>query len=164
MYIAEAFVGEGPNAAHINVFIGEKTGPVGTALASSVAAPRMGYIPFMAVHKPNVSVKPATLCATKADLQGETHSNMTWGPAQAGIARGVQECVEEKILPPEAPDDWCIIAGVWVNWSADDADVVYQHNYQAMKLAIQRAMTNQPTLEEIEKANQNPGNPFYTPQ
>jgi len=50
MYIGEAFVGSGPNAAHINVFIGPKDGPVGTAIASSVAAPRMGYIPFMVIH------------------------------------------------------------------------------------------------------------------
>lgn len=42
MYIGEAFVSRGPNAAHINVFIGSKDGPVGTAVASSVAAPRTG--------------------------------------------------------------------------------------------------------------------------
>ncbi len=163
MYIGEAFIGEGANAAHINALIGPKNGPTGTALASSLAAPRLGYIPFMVVHKPNVPVKPATLFAAKADLRGDTHSNMTWGPAQAGIARGVYEAVEEGILPPEAPDEWCIITGVWVNWEADDPDQVYQHNYQATKLAIQRAMNQSPSAEEVREANQNPGNPFYTP-
>ncbi len=163
MYIAEAFVGEGPNAAHINLFMGPKEGPVGAALVSSVAAPRMGYIPFMVIHKPNVPVKPATLFAAKVDLRGDTHSNMTWGPAQAGIARGIQECVEEGTLPPEAPEEWCIVAGVWVNWNADDEHVVYQHNYEAIKLVIQRALQNYPPAEIIKEANLNPGNPFYTP-
>jgi 5,6,7,8-tetrahydromethanopterin hydro-lyase len=164
MYIGEAFVSSGPNAAHINVFIGPKDGPVGTAMASSVAAPRMGYIPFMVVHKPNVPVKPATLFSAKADLRGDTHSNMTWGPAQAGIARAVHECTQEGVLPGEALDNWAIIAGVWVNWEAEDADLIYIHNYEAMRLAITRAMRNLPSMEEIKAANNTPENPFYTPK
>jgi 5,6,7,8-tetrahydromethanopterin hydro-lyase len=164
MYIGEAFIGSGPNAAHINVFIGPKDGPVGTAIASSVAAPRMGYIPFMVIHKPNVPVKPATLFSAKADLRGDTHSNMTWGPAQAGIARAVYESVQEGVLPKEAEDNWAIIAGVWVNWEADDPDLIYAHNYEAMRLAITRAMDHLPTKDEIMAANNNPGNPFYTPK
>ena len=164
MYIGEAFVGRGPNAAHINVFIGPKNGPVGTALASSVAAPRIGYIPFMVIHKPNVPVKPATLFSAKADLRGDTHSNMTWGPAQAGIARAVYECVQEGILPKESENNWAIIAGVWVNWEADDADLIYSHNHEAMRLAITRAMNHLPSKEETEAANDDPGNPFYTPK
>ncbi len=164
MYVGEAFVGSGPNAAHINVFIGLKDGPVGTAIASSVAAPRMGYIPFMVIHKPNVPVKPATLFSAKADLRGDIHSNMTWGPAQAGIARAVYECTQEGILPREAEDNWAIIAGVWVNWEADDADLIYIHNYEAMRLATTRAMSNLPSKEETKAANNNPGNPFYTPK
>ena len=164
MYIGEAFVGSGPNAAHINVFIGPKDGPVGAAIASSVAAPRMGYIPFMVIHKPNVPVKPATLFSAKADLRGDNHSNMTWGPAQAGIARGVYECVQEGILPEETEDNWAIIAGVWVNWDADDADLIYCHNHEAMHLAITRAMNHLPSKEEVKAAYDDPGNPFYTPK
>ena len=97
MHIGESFVGSGPNAAHINVLIGPRQGPVGQALANSLAAPRLGYIPFMTCLKPNVPVKPATLFVAKADLRGETHENMTWGPAQAGVAKGVQECLLERV-------------------------------------------------------------------
>jgi len=163
MYIGEAFVGSGANAAHINVFIGPKDGPIGTAIACSVAAQRMGYIPFMVIHKPNVPVKPATLFSAKADLRGDTHSNMTWGPEQAGIARAVYECVQDGVLPKEAENNWAIIAGVWVNWEANDADLIYAHNHEAMHLAITRAMNHLPSKEEINAANNNPGNPFYTP-
>ena len=163
MYIGEAFVGSGANAAHIIVFIGPKDGPIGTAIACSVAAPRMGYIPFMVIHKPNVPVKPATLFSAKADLRGDIHSNMTWGPAQAGIARAVYECVQDGVLPKEAENNWAIIAGVWVNWEANDADLIYAHNHEAMHLAITRAMNHLPSKEEINAANNNPGNPFYTP-
>ena len=161
MYIGESFIGEGANAAHINVFIGDKNGSVGIGLTSSVAAPRMGYIPFMAIHCPNVPVKPATLFAAKADFRNDVHANMTWGPAQAGIAKGVGECVEEQILPAHTVDAWCIIAGVWVNWEANDADLIYKHNYIAMKTAIKRALNSEPSEEELKKAMVSPKNPFF---
>src|SRR5215204_1182958 len=45
--IGEAFVGEGPNAAHLNVVIGRKGGPVETAWATSLATPRAGHVPFL---------------------------------------------------------------------------------------------------------------------
>ena len=76
----------------------------------------------------------------------------------------VYECVQEGVLPKEAEDNWAIIAGVWVNWEADDADHICAHNYEAMRLAITRAMGHMPTKEEIKAANSNPGNPFYTPK
>jgi formaldehyde-activating enzyme len=60
--------------------------------------------------------------------------------------------------------NWAIIAGVWVNWEADDADLIYAHNYEAMRLAITRAMGHMPPKEEIKAANSNPGNPFYKPK
>ena len=163
MYIGEAFIGSGANAAHINAFVGDKNGPVGTGLTASAAAPRMGYIPFMAIHKPNVPVKPATLFAAKVDMRSDEHANLTWGPAQAGVARGVQECIDEKTLPECAANDWCIIAAVWVNPEANNADEIYNNNHIAMKTAIQRALKGDPTEEEIQEAMKNPSNPFYTP-
>ena len=45
--IGEAFVGEGPNAAHLNVVVGRKGGPVETAWATSLATPRQGHVPFL---------------------------------------------------------------------------------------------------------------------
>jgi 5,6,7,8-tetrahydromethanopterin hydro-lyase len=92
---------------------------VGTALATAAAAPRQGYVPFTVVMKPNVPVKPITLFAGKADLRGERHEKMNWGPAQIGVAEGVAKALLDGIFPPEAADEWCIIAAVWVAWAAD---------------------------------------------
>lgn len=163
MYIGESFVGSGPNAAHINVLVGPRTGPVGQSLANSLAAPRMGYIPFMTCLQPNVPVKPATLFVAKADLRGETHENMTWGPAQAGVAKGVQECLLEGVLPAEAENDWAVVAAVWVNWSAGNAEEVFANNYRATREAIARAMSNLPSLAQAAEASKQPCNPFYNP-
>jgi 5,6,7,8-tetrahydromethanopterin hydro-lyase len=163
MHIGESLVGEKPNAAHINLYIGPRSGPVGTALATAAATPRMGHIPFMTILKPNVPVKPITLFCGKADLRGELHETMNWGPAQIGVAEGVAKALLDGIFPPEAADEWCIIAAVWVAWAADDADAVYRNNRQATYEAAGRAMKNSPSLNDIREALATSGNSFYAP-
>lgn len=163
MFIGESLVGERPNGAHINLYIGPRTGPVGTALASAAAAPRLGYIPFMAILKPNVPVKPITLFCGKADLRGELHETLNWGPAQIGVSEGVAKALLDGIFPPEAADEWCIIAAVWVAWGADDPDAIYRNNRQATYEAAGRAMKKSPSTADIRAALATSGNSFYTP-
>lgn len=163
MFIGESLVGERPNGAHINLYIGPRTGPVGTALASAAAAPRLGYIPFMAILKPNVPVKPITLFCGKADLRGELHETLNWGPAQIGVSEGVAKALLDGIFPPEAADEWCIIAAVWVAWGADDSDAIYRNNRQATYEAAGRAMKKSPSTADIRAALATSGNSFYTP-
>ncbi|MFE4723844.1 formaldehyde-activating enzyme, partial [Streptomyces sp. NPDC056728] len=47
--IGEAFVGDGVNAAHTNIVLGRKGGPVETAWATALATPSAGHVPFMTV-------------------------------------------------------------------------------------------------------------------
>ena len=49
MLIGESFIGEGAEAAHINVVLGTRAGPVGTAWATALATPSAGHTPFVAV-------------------------------------------------------------------------------------------------------------------
>ena len=77
--IGESFAGSGANAAHINIVIGRKGGPVETAWTTSLATPRAGHIPFLTVLRPNLPVKPMTLFVNKADLRGDTHSQLDLG-------------------------------------------------------------------------------------
>jgi len=161
--VGESFVGSGPNAAHINVMIGSKAGPVGVAFASALSSPTKGHLPYMVVLQPGVPVKPVTAFINKADLRGEAHETMTWGPAQAGLAKGVQECLLDGVLPPEAENEWSVIAAVWVNWTANNADEVFANNYQAAKIAVTNAMNNLPSIEDVRLAALDVKNPFYTP-
>lgn len=161
--IGESFIGSGPNAAHINVMLGDKGGPVGSAFASALSSPTKGHLPYMVVLQPGVPVKPATAFINKADLRGDVHESMTWGPAQAGVAKGIQECLIEGILPAHAENEWCVIAAVWVNWTANDADEVFRNNYLAAKTAVKNAIAEQPYLNEIKEAALDVKNPFYTP-
>jgi 5,6,7,8-tetrahydromethanopterin hydro-lyase len=49
MLIGEGFAGTAPNAAHINLLLGAKDGPMGTAFAVAAASPGQGHVPFQVV-------------------------------------------------------------------------------------------------------------------
>ena len=96
--IGEAFVGSGPEAAHLNTVLGAKGGPVETAWVTALATPRAGHAAFLTTVRPGVPAKPMTLFVNKATLEGDRHSTMTWGPAQAGVASGVLWAVADGIV------------------------------------------------------------------
>jgi 5,6,7,8-tetrahydromethanopterin hydro-lyase len=121
IFLGESFDGEGANAAHINLILGPKT-DLGQAYALAAASPGPGHIPFLTVLKPNLPVKPFTLFVAKAVLRDAAHEQMTWGPAQAGVAAGVTGVLLDGVLPAEAEDGWLAIALVWVDPNADDAE------------------------------------------
>src|SRR5438445_10345721 len=87
--IGESFVGDGPDAAHINTVLGRYGGPVEVAWTTALATPRPGHAAFVAVLRPNLPVRPLTLFVNKATIAGERHGELTWGAAQAGVAAGV---------------------------------------------------------------------------
>ncbi|MDB5531376.1 MAG: Formaldehyde activating enzyme / D-arabino-3-hexulose 6-phosphate formaldehyde lyase [Devosia sp.] len=165
LYIGEGFEGSGPNAAHINLYIGPKTGPIAGAVATAAASPGPGHLPFQAILKPNLPAKPVTLFIAKAVLVPGTHEIMTWGPAQAGVAAGITSALLDGSLPAEAEDDWLAIAAVWVNPSADDAEQVYANNKAATYLAAKRALlVGWPSRAELAAGLASIGNPFFTPK
>lgn len=159
--VGEAFAGTGPNAAHLNVVIGRKGGPVETAWATSLATPRAGHVPFLTVLRPNLPVKPMTLFVNKADLRGEAHSQLTWGPAQAGVAAGVTQAVADGLIPAAETDAILLIAAVWVDWAADDAGLVFANNRAATLDAIAAAVRGEPPVEDVLAELGHPWNPFY---
>lgn len=163
MQIGESFIGAGPNAAHINTVLGERTGPAGVAWASALATPSTGHVPFMAVVKPGVPVKPATLFVTKAAPAGDDHGLMIWGPAQAGVAGGVVDAVTAGVIDRDGVDQLALIVAVWVNPSADDADQVYRNNREATLTALTNGAQGLPTIGDVLGALPDLHNPFYTP-
>ena len=163
MQIGEAFVGRPPNAAHVNTVLGERKGPVGTAWATALATPRQGHTAFVVALQPGVAVKPATLFVNKAALAGERHETLTWGAAQAGVARGVTEAVRAGTVPTGDVDDLVLIAAVWVDPEADDEDAVYDHNAEATRLALEAGARSLPRLEDVLAAGEPWSYFFRTP-
>lgn len=161
--VGESFIGAGPNAAHVNTVLGSRLGPVGTAWATALATPSSGHVPFMAVMRPGLPVKPATLFVTKAAPNGDEHGLMIWGPAQAGVAGGVADALAEGTLQGIDLDDVVLLCAVWVDPAADDADAVYRHNREATATALRNGARALPDRDEVLAARDGIHNPFYTP-
>ena len=98
LLIGESFVGDGADAAHVNVVLGPRDGPAGTAWATALATPRAGHVPFVAVMQPGLAVQPPTLFVNKAAIEPGRHADLTWGAAQAGVAAGVADAVAEGCI------------------------------------------------------------------
>ena len=77
--IGEALEGEGAELAHIDLIIGDKMGPVGMAFANAASQLSAGHTPLLAVVRPNLLTKPATLIIPKVTLKHEAQVNAMFG-------------------------------------------------------------------------------------
>ena len=161
MAIGESFIGTGADAAHINTVLGRRDGPVGTAWATALATPRRGHTPFIAVVRPGLAAKPLTLFINKAPIAGTEHGNLTWGAAQAGVATGVADAVADGVIKEAGCDDLVLIAAVWVNPEASDAELVYANNRAATLAALRAGRDAAPALADVLAVRDSPFNPFY---
>jgi 5,6,7,8-tetrahydromethanopterin hydro-lyase len=161
MQIGEAFVGSGAEAAHLNTVLGPREGPVGTAWATALATPRAGHTPFVTVIRPGLAVKPLTLFVNKAGLDGETHCQLTWGAAQAGVAGGVLDAVASGVIDRALADQGVLIAAVWVDPRAANEELVYANNREATRLALAAGHDGKPDLDTLLQVRSEPANPFF---
>ncbi len=159
MFIGEALAGDGNEIAHIDLLIGDKAGPVGQAFANALADQKQGHSNLMAVITPNLLCKPATVMITKVTIKGATQAVQMFGPAQAAVARAVTDCVAEGVIPKDKAEDYVIVCGVFIHWEAKDDAKIYDYNYTATKLAIQRAMKSEPKIDEV-LAKRNEKHPY----
>jgi 5,6,7,8-tetrahydromethanopterin hydro-lyase len=149
MYIGEALAGDGNEIAHIDLLIGDKAGPVGIAFANALADQKAGHSNLLAVLTPNLICKPAAVLITKVTIKGAGQAVQMFGPAQKAVAKAVADSVAAGIIPKDQVDNLVIVAGVFIHWEAKDNAKIYQYNYDATKLAIQRAMKGEPKIDEI---------------
>jgi len=164
LQLGESFIGAGVNAAHVNTVLGHREGPAGVAWATALATPSQGHVPFVTVLRPSLPVKPLTLFVTKAAPATDEHGLLIWGPAQAGIAAGVADALADGTISPEQADSHVIIAAVWVNPAADDAEQVYANNRESARTAIQNGSRSLPATADVIAARNTPTNPFFTPR
>lgn len=160
MKVGEALVGDGDEVAHVDLIIGPKDGPAGTAFANALARQSEGHNSLLAVVEPNLAAKPDTVMFNKVTIKGEKQATQMFGPAQAAVARAVVDSVEDGTIPRNQVDDLCILAGVFIHWEADDDQNIYDFNYEATKLAVERAMADEPTADEVISGKRQARHPF----
>lgn len=147
--IGEALLGTGAEVAHIDLMIGDKSGPVGMAFANALSQLSMGHTPLLAVIRPNLPSKPFTAIIPKVTVKSGEDISKIFGPAQASVAKAIADAVEEGIVPSDKVDDWVIVVSVFISPQAKDMRKIYHFNYGATKLALKRALTRYPDLEKI---------------
>ncbi|MGH9292642.1 MAG: formaldehyde-activating enzyme [Acidimicrobiales bacterium] len=163
MLIGESFVGDGAEAAHVTTVLGASDGPVGAAWVTALATPRAGHASFLVVAQPGTACLPPTLFVNKAAVSGDGHARLTWGPAQAGVARGVGLAIEDGTIDREQVSRLVLVAAVWVDPRAADEGAVYENNTAATREALKRGAEGGPGLEEFLAASRSPFNPFFRP-
>jgi bifunctional enzyme Fae/Hps len=147
--IGESLVGEGNEVAHIDLMIGDKNGPIGQAFAVGMTSLSAGHTPLLAVIRPNLPPKPHTLIVPKVTVKNMEDTGKIFGPAQAAVAKAIADSAEEGIIPINKLDDWVIICSVFIHPQAKDFRKIYQYNYGATKMALQRALKKYPSMEKI---------------
>jgi 5,6,7,8-tetrahydromethanopterin hydro-lyase len=161
VWIGESFIGEAAEAAHVNVVLGDRSGPVGTAWATALATPSAGHAPFVAVLRPGVPARPLTLFVNKAAIAGPEHAALTFGAAQAGVAGGVADAVAAGVIGTNAAAELLLIAAVWVNPEAREAGLVYANNRAATTAALRAALAGEPAVADTLAARERPVNPYF---
>ena len=140
-------------AAMPEILIGSVDGPVGQAFANMMAQSK-GHTAMFAVRNINQLVRPATMMVPKVTLKDSANIELFGGVVQSATADAIIDCVIEGIIPKDQVNDLCIMSLVWIDPSAakdpnlDKADM-YRNNYEATKLAIKRALNDEPSIDEL---------------
>jgi 5,6,7,8-tetrahydromethanopterin hydro-lyase len=164
MQLGEAFVGSGPESAHINTVLGHREGPVGTAWATALATPREGHAAFVVVAQPNMPVKPFTLFVNKATITTESHGRLHYGAAQLGVASGVLEAVSREIIDADLVDNGVLIVAVWVAPAAENEDLVFENNRAAVHQALENGAKGDPSISDLLAIRDQPFNSYFIPK
>ncbi|HUL14042.1 MAG TPA: formaldehyde-activating enzyme [Methylococcaceae bacterium] len=135
------------------ILIGDVNGPVGQAFANMMGQ-TAGHTRMFAIRACNQQVRPATMMVPKVTIKNSAYVNLFGGVVQAATADAVLDCVIEGIIPRDRVTNLCIISLIWIDpQCASDPNLdekdLYRTNYEATKLAIRRALHDEPSIEEL---------------
>ncbi len=159
-FIGESLVGDGNEIAHIDLIIGSKSGPAGAAFCNALTNNKDGFTTLLAVVSPNLPAKPDTLMFNKVTIKGAGQAVQMFGPAQAAVARAVVDSLETGVIPRDKADDYVVMVGVFIHWDAKDDQKIFDFNYQATKEAIERALANKPSVQDVLAQSKTAKHPF----
>ena len=135
------------------ILIGDLHGPVGMAFANMMGQ-SAGHTRMFAIRACNQMVRPSTLMVPKVTMKSAAYVNLFGGVVQSATADAVLDSVIDCVIPRDQANNLCIISLIWIDPQCvtdpnlDEKDL-YRTNYEATRLAIKRAMNDEPTLEEL---------------
>jgi 5,6,7,8-tetrahydromethanopterin hydro-lyase len=158
--IGEALVGDGNEIAHIDLILGPRGSAAETAFCNALTNNKDGFTALLAVIAPNLQCKPNTILFNKVTIKGAKQAVQMFGPAQHAVARAVQDSVADGTIPADEADDLFISVGVFIHWEAADDAKIQRFNYEATKLAIERAVKGFPSAAEATAKREQVKHPF----
>lgn len=137
------------------ILIGSVRGPVGHAFASMMGQ-AVGHTRMFVIRDLNQMVRPPAIMTTKVTISSAAYVDLLGGVVQAALGDAIVDCIAEGTLPKDGLDDLCMIITVWLDPRCpDDPNLdkkdLYRTNYEALKIAIGRAMNNEPSAAELLK-------------
>ena len=85
------------------------------------------------------------------------------GCRAGGVAAGVADAVAAGVVPEAEAADLLLIAAVWVNPDARDADAVFANNRRATAEALANGAARLPAVDDVLARRDEPFNPYYRP-
>ncbi|HSG92833.1 MAG TPA: formaldehyde-activating enzyme [Methylotenera sp.] len=148
------------------IVLGRVNGPVGQAFATLMGQTE-GHTRMFAVRACNQQVKPAALIVPKVTMKSTKYINLFGGVVQSAVADAILDCVIEDTIPRSEVNDLCMIVLLWIAPECvkkPDKKDLYRTNYEATKLAIQRAMKNEPSIDELIANRKKIWHQMYNPE
>jgi 5,6,7,8-tetrahydromethanopterin hydro-lyase len=168
MQIGLGSAGGGAEAAQVTTVLGERSGPVGAAWISALAAPAAGFAtvpsafvaPFVVVARPGLPVLPPTLfvprCVDRGAGAGEpahgsavTVDRLARGAVQAGVAEGVIEALATELIDVAQLDRLVLIVTAWIDSRARDEHALHRNHRDATVVALRAGADRSPSLHEV---------------
>jgi formaldehyde-activating enzyme len=161
--IGEGWAGTDPNGSHVNLVVARRGSPTAAAVVGALAAPRPGYLPFLACLERGAVVRPTTVVVNKTALETDAQSRIVWGAGQLGVAQGVLDAVADATVAPEDAPELLLLVALWIDAAAHDEAAVRTATRKAVHAALAAALRPS-TVEDVaalvarrEQAN----NPWY---
>jgi 4-hydroxy-tetrahydrodipicolinate synthase len=151
MLVGEGYSGPPDfEVAHVDLLLGRKDGPVGTALEEALNRPK----PEDASGKDLTELKiiferPRTLLVPTVSVRTKKQARHIYENAVEGIVMALKSSLADGFLPEAALDDLALIVNAFVHPSAANRRRIAINNYKAMRAAIRKAIEGRPTVEEL---------------
>ena len=151
---ATVFASEGQYTdAMPEVVIGRADGPVGTAFATMMGQ-SAGHTRMFVVRDCNQMVKPAAMMTSKVTIDSAEYITIFGSIVQSATADAILDCVIDGTIPKSAANDLVMIITIWLDPRVPthdklDKKELFKNNYEATKIAIKRAMKNEPSIDEL---------------
>ncbi len=147
--VGEALVGNGNEVAHIDLIMGPRGSAAETAFCNTLTNQKVGDNALLALVAPNLMARPATVMFNKVEIKNGDQAAQMFGPAQREVAKAIVNSVKAGIIPKDEAANIFVCVGVFIHWEAKDNAKIQDWNYQATKLAIERAVRGEPSIDDV---------------